>query len=110
MTENAKQAWGEVGERFASWGQRVADRYHEAEGSPEAAEASAGDFERSAKELIDEIGRGVTAFTKTLKDDAANQELSAAVGAIGDAIKATVDEARQGMRSGGGPDRPEGEA
>jgi hypothetical protein len=101
MTESAKQAWGEVGERFASWGQRVADRYHEAGSTPGEAEASANDFETNAKELIDEIGRGITAFTKTLKDDAANRELGAAVSAIGEAVKATVEEARQGMRSGG---------
>ena len=110
MTENAKQAWGEVGERFASWGQRVAERYHEIESAPDEAEASANDFETSAKELIDEIGRGVTAFTRTLKDDAANRELGAAVSAIGDAVKATVEEARQGMRSGGDSDRTDGEA
>jgi hypothetical protein len=110
MTESAKQAWGEVGERFAAWGQRVADRYREAEGSPDGARASANDFETNAKELIDEIGRGVTAFTRTLKDDEANRELNAAVGAIGEAVKATVEEARQGMRPGGGSDRTEGEA
>ena len=35
MTKDAKQAWGEVGDKFSSWGRRVADRYHAA-GSAEA--------------------------------------------------------------------------
>ena len=35
MTDSAKDAWGEVGDKFASWGRRVADRYKEA-GSTDA--------------------------------------------------------------------------
>ena len=60
MTKDAKQAWGEVGDKFTSWGRRVADRYHAA-GSAEA--TAADDAERemkhAAKELIEELSRGI---------------------------------------------------
>ena len=63
MTKDAKQAWGEVGDKFfLSWGRRVADRYH----ATESAEANAADdaereLKRAAKELIDELFLGVWA-------------------------------------------------
>ena len=59
MTKDAKQAWGEVGDKFSSWGRRVADRYHET-GSAEAAAADDAERElkRAAKELIDELSGG----------------------------------------------------
>lgn len=101
MTDSAKDAWGEVGEKFASWGRRVADRYKEAGSTDaEAAKESERELQRAAKELIDELGRGFTAVGKTLTDDQANKDLGAAVSAIGDAITATVNEASQAIRSG----------
>jgi len=103
MTDSAKQAWNDVGERFSSWGHRVADRYKEA-GPGEAAEAEEAQRElrRAAKEVIDELARGVSALGGTLRDDAANKELMDAVSAIGDAITATVNEASDAIRSGRG--------
>jgi hypothetical protein len=59
MTKDAKQAWGEVGDKFSSWGRRVADRYHET-GSAEvsAADDAERELKHAAKELIDELSRG----------------------------------------------------
>ena len=100
MSDDAKQAWSEVGEKFSSWGHRVADRYHEA-GSPEAAEEEkTRELERVAKQLIDEVSRGFSALGKTLRDDQGNKDLGDAVRAIGDAITATVNEATEGIRTG----------
>jgi len=106
MTENAKEAWGTVGEKFTSWGRRVSDRYHET-GSPEGAdpEAAEWEFKRATKDLMDELSRGFTALGETLRDDDAKKELKAAVDALGDAITATVDETTTAMRKGGGSDR-----
>jgi hypothetical protein len=112
MTDEAKKAWGEVGERFASWGRRVADRYHDtatqAEGTPEEKER---ELQRAAREVVDEIGRGVAAFADTIRDDEAKRELTEAVRAMGDAITATVNEVGEGIRGGKGskepPPRPE---
>ena len=103
MTESAKEAWSEVGDKFASWGRRVSDRYREA-GSGETADADEAERElkRAAKDVMDELARGFSALGDTLRDDAAKQDFSDAVSAIGDAITATVDEATDAIRSGGG--------
>ncbi|MGZ5305960.1 MAG: hypothetical protein ACXWEG_04430 [Actinomycetota bacterium] len=107
MTEGAKQAWGEVGEKFSSWGRRVADRYQEA-GSTEKADADEAERElkRAMKDLFDELSRGVSAVGATLKDDQAKKELTDAVSAIGDAITATVNEATEAIRSKGSSTPP----
>jgi hypothetical protein len=107
MTDSAKQAWGEVGEKFSSWGRRVADRYHEA-GSAEQKDADEAERElkRAMKELFDELAKGISAVGATLKDDEAKEELSDAVNAIGDAITATVTEASDAIRSKGGSTPP----
>ena len=105
MTENAKEAWSEVGERFASWGRRVSDRYSadkkEAGTAPDPAEPAKGELQRTAKELVDELSRGLSALGTTIRDDAAKKELSEALDALGTAISATVSEAGQSLRSGG---------
>lgn len=99
MTDNAKEAWGEVGEKFSSWGRRVAVRYREG-GSTEAdAEASQRELLKMAKDVVDELARGVSAVGKTFRDEEANRELQDAVSAMGDAITATVNEAADGVRS-----------
>ena len=107
MTESAKQAWGEVGDKFSSWGRRVADRYHQA-GSTEVTDAEEAERElkRAMKELFAELSKGVTAVGGTLRDDHAKKELSDAVTAIGDAITATVNEATEAIRSKGGSSPP----
>jgi len=101
MTESAKQAWSEVGDRFSSFGRRVADRYREA-GSDEAAESEASqrELQRVAKELVDELARGFSAIGATIRDEEAKRDLGNTVSAIGDAITATVNEASEGIRSG----------
>ncbi len=99
MAESAKQAWSEVGERFSAWGRQVTERYRSA-GEAGSSEESKRELERAAKELIDELSRGFTAVADTLRDERARKDLGEAVGAIGDAITATVDEATSGLRSG----------
>ena len=107
MTESAKQSWGEVGEKFSSFGRRIADRYHQS-GSTETADADEAERElkRAMKDLFDELSRGVSAVGGTLKDDQAKHELSEAVSALGDAITATVNEATEAIRSKGGSTPP----
>ena len=107
MTESAKQAWGEVGEKFSSFGRRIAGRYQEA-GSAQTADPDEAERElkRALKDLFDEVSRGVAAVGGTLKDDQAKHDLSAAVSALGDAITATVNEAAEAIRSKGGSTPP----
>jgi len=101
MTESAKQAWSEVGDKFSSFGRRVADRYREA-GTDEAAESeeSQRELQRAAKEMIDDLSRGFSAISATIRDEEAKRNLGDAVSPIGDAITATVNEASEGIRSG----------
>jgi hypothetical protein len=108
MTESAKQAWSDVGEKFSSWGRRLADRYHE-KGTTEKADADETERElkRAAKELVDELSKGVSALADTIRDDQAKKELSDALTAMGNAITATVNEATNAIRSkGGAPPSP----
>jgi hypothetical protein len=107
MTESAKQAWGEVGEKFSSFGRRIADKYHEA-GTAETTDADEAERElkRAMKELFDGLSKGVSAVGATLKDEEAKKDLSAAVNAIGDAITATVTEATEAIRSKGDSNPP----
>ena len=100
MTDEAKQAWGDVGEKFASWGRRVSDRYKESEHSDAETEETTRELQRAAREVIDGLTRGVTAVGGTLRDHEATEDLKAAVGALGDAITATVTEATDAIRSG----------
>ena len=99
MTDEAKQAWGDVGEKFASWGRRVSDRYKESEHSEAETEETTRELQRAAREVIDGLTRGVTAVGGTLRDREATEELKAAVSALGDAITATVTEATDAIRS-----------
>jgi hypothetical protein len=107
MTDEAKQAWGEVGEKFSSWGRRLRDRYHE-KGTAEKADADETERElkRAAKELVDELSKGVSALADTIRDDQAKKELSDALSAVGNAITATVNDATDAIRSKGAPPPP----
>lgn len=106
MTESAKQAWGEAGEKFSSWGRRLADRYHEASSEKVDAVESERELKRAAKELVDELSKGVSALADTIRDDQAKKELSDALSAVGDAITATVNEATDAIRSKGNTTPP----
>ena len=106
MTDNAKQAWSEVGERFATWGRGVAERRPETEPKDAAAaEAEEDDRElkRVVQNVIDELSRGASAIGKTFRDDQAKKELTSAISAVGDAITATVNEVVEGVRAGKNP-------
>jgi hypothetical protein len=111
MSDDAKEAWGRVGEKFSSWGRRVSDRYGAAGSSAAPSNEDMKELQRAAKEVIDEVTRGVTAFGHTLKDDEANKELGQAVNAIGDAITATVKDVTDSISKGASdkdvPPRPE---
>ncbi len=112
MAESSKDAWVDVGERFSSWGRRLSDRYNET-GGAETRETQRK-LEEAAHEIGEQLNRAFTALGDTLRDDAAKQELREAVGAIGEAVSATVSEAgtaiRQRVASGSSaserPDEP----
>jgi hypothetical protein len=107
MTDSAKEAWGEVGEKFSSFGRGIADKYHEAGPTEKAAADEAErELKRAMKQLFDELSKGVSTLGATFKDDQAKKDLSDAVSAIGNAITATVSEATDAIRSKGGTPPP----
>lgn len=97
MENSAKDAWTNVGERFSSWGRRLADQYKEA-GATETPQESQRKLEEAARELGDQLNRAFTALGDTLRDEQAKRDLRDAVGAIGDAVAATVNEAQIAIR------------
>jgi hypothetical protein len=104
MAEDAKEAWNDVGERFASWGRGVADRYRGSQpADADSAEETQRKLEQAARDLKNELTRGFTAVSETFRDDKAKKDLMDAVSSIGDAITATVNEASAAIRRGSSP-------
>ena len=99
MADDAKQAWNDVGERFISLGNRLSERYREAGPSGEAeARETQRTLEDTAKEVGEQITRGLDALGATTRDDEAKADLKHALNAVGDALGATFDEAAAAIR------------
>ena len=97
------EAWNEVGERFASWGRHVAERYKGASGSArESAQESQRKLEAAAHDITDALDRAFTALGDTIRDEQAKQDLKQAVRALGDAVSVTVTETTERIRQGVG--------
>jgi hypothetical protein len=101
MPEHAKDAWNEVGERFSSWGRRLSDRYKESE-TGEGIKESQRKLEEAAREIGNQLDRAFGALDATLRDQEAKKDLKDAVGAIGSAVAATIDDAGAAIRRRGG--------
>ena len=103
------EAWNEVGERFASWGRHVSERYKGASGSArESAQESQRKLEAAGRDITAALDRAFTALGDTIRDDQAKQDLKQAVRALGDAVSVTVTETTERIRqsvgsSGSGP-------
>jgi hypothetical protein len=111
MADDAKQAWNDVGERFASLGKRITDRYKEAgPGGEASARETQRTLEHAAKEVGDQLTRGLDALGATIRDDEAKADLKEALNATGDALGTTFEEAaeaiRRTVRSKGDPTPP----
>jgi hypothetical protein len=104
MERSSKDAWNEVGERFASWGRHLSDRYKEA-GSGESAKETQHKLEEAARQIGNQLDRAFSALDGTLRDGEAKKDLKDAVGAIGTAVGATIDDAGNAMRRRGGSDQ-----
>jgi len=100
MGQNAKDAWNEVGERFASWGRHLSDHYKEA-GTGESAKEAQRKLEEAARQIGNQLDQAFRAIDGTLRDTEAKQDLKDAVGAIGSAVSATIDDAGNAIRRKG---------
>jgi F0F1-type ATP synthase membrane subunit b/b' len=115
MAQNSKDAWNQVGERFASFGRHLSDHYKEA-GSEQNATDSQRKLEEAARQIGNQLDRAFSALDGTLRDAEAKKDLKDAVGAIGSAVTATIDDAGNVIRRRGGsgeawesPERPDDE-
>ena len=102
------EAWNEVGERFASWGRHVAERYKESSGSArESAQESQRKLEDAARDITDALDRAFTALGDTIRDERAKDDMKQAVRALGDAVSVTVAETTERIRHGVGSSSPD---
>jgi hypothetical protein len=101
MGQSAKDAWNEVGERFASWGRHLSDHYKQA--SPgESAKETQRRLEEAARQIGNQLDQAFRAIDGTLRDTDAKRDLKDAVGAIGSAVSATIDDAGNAIKRRGG--------
>ena len=99
MADEVKQAWGDVGDKFASLGKRLADRYRESGGGePAAAAETKHKLEEVARELAAQLERAVDALDATVRDEEARKDLKGAASAMGSAISLTVNQAADAVR------------
>lgn len=94
-----QEAWTEVGERFASWGKLVAERYRGAsQTTREAAQESQRKLDDAVRDVTDVLDRAFTALGETIRDEHAKEDLKLAAKALGDALAVTVTEAGEQVR------------
>jgi hypothetical protein len=94
-----QDAWGEVGERFTSWGKLVAERYRGAsETTREAAQESQRKLDDAVRDVTDVLDRAFTALGDTIRDEHAKEDLKLAAKALGNALTVTVTEAGEQVR------------
>jgi hypothetical protein len=113
MGQSAKDAWNEVGKRFASWGRHLSDHYEEA-GAAENVKDTQRKLEEAARQIGNQLDQAFRALDGTLRDAEAKKDLKDAVGAIGSAVSATIDDAGNAIRRKGStseswapPERPD---
>ena len=101
------EAWNEVGERFASWGRHVSERYKDASGPVrESAQESQRKLEAAGRDITAALDRAFTALGDTIRDEQAKQDLKQAVRALGDAVSVTVTETTERIRQSVGSSSP----
>lgn len=102
------EAWNEVGERFASWGRHVSERYKDASGPVrESAQESQRKLEAAGRDITAALDRAFTALGDTIRDEQAKQDLKQAVRALGDAVSVTVTETTERIRQSVGSSGPQ---
>jgi hypothetical protein len=115
MTGSSKEAWEDVGERFAAFGRMVAEHYRqrgEAVGAPPT-EEDRRRLEEAIATMTRQLDQAFTSFGDTLRDPEAKASLKQAARSVGDALAVTVTEVGQEVRkrvggsSKGTPSEPE---
>jgi len=99
MAESSKEAWDEVGERFAVFGRALAARYKQLE---QERGATTEEDKRKLEEAIQTVTRTLDqAFTSlgdTIRDPRAKDGLKDAARSVGDALGVTFSEVSEEVR------------
>ena len=100
MVENSKEAWEEVGDRFAAFGRMVAEHYKqrgETVGAPPS-EEDRRKLEEAVATVTRQLDQAFTSFGDTLRDPEAKESLKQAARSVGDALSVTVTEVGHEVR------------
>ena len=111
MAESSKEAWDEVGERFATFGRALAARYKQLEQERGATtEEDKRKLEEAVQTVTRTLDQAFTSLGDTLRDPHAQKGLKDAARSVGDALGVTFSEVsgevRKRIGRSGGPDEP----
>jgi len=93
MAESSKEAWDEVGERFAVFGRALAARYKQLEMERDASpEEDKRKLDEAVQTVTRTLDQAFTSLGDTIRDPAAKQGLKDAARSVGDALGVTFTE------------------
>ncbi|HEU4529073.1 MAG TPA: hypothetical protein VFT80_14230 [Actinomycetota bacterium] len=111
MAGSSKEAWDEVGERFATFGRALAARYKQLE---QERGATTDEDKRKIEEAFSTITRQLdqafTSLGETIRDPSAKDDLKQAARSVGDALTVTFQEVSEEVRKRIGRSEPAGTA
>ena len=119
MAGSSKEAWDEVGERFAVFGRALAARYKQLEQERGATtEEDKRRLDEAVSTITRQLDQAFTSVGDTIRDPRAKDDLKLAARSVGDALSVTFqevsDEIRKRVGKGGSagtmPERPDAQA
>jgi hypothetical protein len=111
MAGSSKEAWDEVGERFATFGRALAARYKQLEQERDATtEEDKRKIEEAFSTITRQLDQAFTSVGDTIRDPSAKDDLKQAARSVGDALTVTfqevTDEIRKRIGRGETPETP----
>jgi DNA-binding ferritin-like protein len=99
MAESSKEAWDEVGERFAVFGRALAARYKQLEQERGATtEEDRRKLEEAMQTVTRTLDQAFTSLGDTIRDPNAKQGLKDAANSVGTALGVTFSEVSEEIR------------
>ena len=96
--DERKKAWDEVAEGFAKFGRMVSERYKEL-GEKDTSQPDGGAGSDAIRRATEEMDRAFTSLGDTLRDDEAKEQLRSAGQKLSEALKATLSDVGEQLRS-----------
>lgn len=111
MAGSSKEAWDEVGERFAVFGRALAGRYKQLEQERSTTtEEDKRKIEEAFSTLTRQLDQAFTSLGDTIRDPQAKDDLKLAARSVGDALTVTFQEVsgeiRKRVGKGGSSETP----